>query len=186
MWMHPEGSRATGRRAAAWIGILMAAVVTGCDTGSILDVDLPGRVAEEALADADLARVLVNGVVADAECAWNEYSAAASHHSDEWIPASGNLNMRNWGQRKIRDTDNLLGKGTCDNNYGLYTPFHTARYQARDVYTRLEGFDAAKVANTRESAKAQIASARNAIASESARLDRAPGLMVSDSPVMAA
>lgn len=148
MWMHPTASRAMGRRAAAWSLGLVAAVAFGCDTSSILDVDLPGRVAEEALEDADLAKVLVNGVVADAECAWNEYTAAASHHSDEWIPASGNLNMRNWGQRKIRDNDALLGKGTCDNNYGLYTPFHIARYQAQDVYARLERFDAAKVPDT--------------------------------------
>ena len=148
MWMHPNASRANGRRAAAWGVVLMAVAAAGCDTGSILDVDLPGRVAEAALEDADLARVLVNGVIADAECAWNTYSAAASHHSDEWIPASGNLNMRNWGQRKIRDNDALLGKGTCDGNYGLYTPLHTARYQAKDVFERLERFDAAKVPDT--------------------------------------
>ena len=148
MWMHPTASRTRGRRAAAWSLLLAAGIATGCDTSGILEVDLPGRVAEAALEDADLARVLVNGVIADAECAWNTYSAAASHHSDEWIPASGNLNMRNWGQRKIRDTDALLGKGTCDLNYGLYTPLHTARYQAGDVFERLGRFDAAKVPDT--------------------------------------
>jgi hypothetical protein len=143
----PPVRQTAGWRAAAWSVVLMAAAA-GCDTSNILDVDLPGRVAEASLEDADLARVLVNGVIADAECAWNEYSAAASHHSDEWIPASGNLNMRNWGQRKIRATDGILGKGTCDANYGLYTPFHTARYQAQDVYARLDRFDAAKVPDT--------------------------------------
>lgn len=130
----------TGRSAAPWTVILVAVLATGCDLSGILDVDLPGRVAEAALDDATLARVLTNGVVADVECSWNTYSAAASHHSDEWIPASGNLNMRNWGQRKIRADDALLGKGTCLANYGLYTPLHTARFQAKDVFDRLEGF----------------------------------------------
>ncbi|MBI2072875.1 MAG: hypothetical protein HYT81_07565, partial [Gemmatimonadetes bacterium] len=146
--MHPTVSPANGRRALAWSVLLAAGITTACDWSGILDVDLPGRVAEAALEDADLARVLVNGAVADAECAWNTYSAGASHISDEWIPASGNLNMRNWGQRKIRDNDGLLGKGTCDGNYGLYTPLQTARYQARDVFERLGRFDAAKVPDT--------------------------------------
>lgn len=137
--MHTTAYR-TGRTAAPWTVILLAALAIGCDLGGILDVDLPGRVAEEALDDATLARVLTNGVIADAECSWNTYSAAASHHSDEWIPSSGNLNMRNWGQRKIRADDALLGKGTCLGNYGLYTPLQTARYQAQDVFNRLAGF----------------------------------------------
>src|SRR5207247_1524318 len=118
------------------------------DLSGILDVDLPGRVPEDALNDPTLAQVLVNGVIADVECAWNTYYAAASHISDEWIPSSGNLNMRNWGQRKIRADDDFLGKGTCDDNYGLYTPLETARYQARHVYELLEGFDGAAVPNT--------------------------------------
>ncbi len=148
MWMRATASPANGRIAFAW-GVLLAAGITiGCDTSGILDVDLPGRVAEAALEDAELARVLVNGAVADVECAWNTYSAGASHISDEWIPASGNLNMRNWGQRKIRVDDALLGKGTCDGNYGLYTPLQTARYQAQDVFDRLGRFDAAKVPDT--------------------------------------
>lgn len=145
MSIHFVRSRMNGRPAAAWTVLVAAAVLTGCS--NILDVDLPGRVPEESLDDPTLAQVLVNGVIADVECAWNTYSAAASHQSDEWIPSSGNLNMRNWGQRKIRADDAFLGKGTCDNNYGLYTPLQTARYQVQDVYQRLNGFDAATVPN---------------------------------------
>jgi hypothetical protein len=127
--------------------LLVTLLATGCSLGGILDVDLPGRVPEEALDDPTLAPLLVNGVIADVECAWNTYSAAASHHSDEWIPSSGNLNMRNWGQRKIRSTDFNLGQGTCDANYGVYTPLQTARYQARDVFERLERWAPADVPN---------------------------------------
>ncbi|GBD31625.1 hypothetical protein HRbin33_00584 [bacterium HR33] len=142
----PKNATVANRcRVSGCIAILAAGLAAGCDLSGILDVDLPGRVAEEALEDPDLAKVLVNGVIADAECAWNTYSAAASHHSDEWIPASGNLNMRNWGQRKIRADDFNLGQGTCDNNYGVYLPLHTARFQAKDVFERLNRFDPAKV-----------------------------------------
>jgi hypothetical protein len=140
-----ETSPLDRQQVSGWVALVAAALATGCDLSGILDVDLPGRVAEEALEDPALARVLVNGVIADAECAWNTYSAAASHHSDEWIPASGNLNMRNWGQRKIRADDFNLGQGTCDANYGVYLPLHTARFQAKDVFERLSRFDPAKV-----------------------------------------
>jgi hypothetical protein len=144
MWTHRGASPARGGAAAPWSALLAVVLATGC---GILDVNLPGRVPEEALDDPTLAQLLVNGVIADVECAWNTYSAAASHHSDEWIPTSGNLNMRNWGQRKIRSTDEFLGKGTCDNNYGVYTPLQTARYQARTVFERLEQWDPATVPN---------------------------------------
>lgn len=145
MRSHIRASLSRPQRAWNWLPILLAAATTGCDLSRILEVRLPGRVAESALEDPDLAKVLVNGVIADLECAWNTYSAAASHHSDEWIPASGNLNMRNWGQRKIRADDFGLGQGTCDFNYGVYLPLHTARFQAKDVFERLDRFDPAKV-----------------------------------------
>tara|TARA_B100001750_G_C15503464_1_gene598761 strand:+ start:848 stop:2224 length:1377 start_codon:yes stop_codon:yes gene_type:complete len=118
--------------------------LTGCDfdTESILDVHVPGRVTADALDNPSLAQTLVNSVIGDAECAWANMSGASSHHSDEWMPGSGNLTMRNWGQRKIYATDAGYSQSTCsDWGYQLYTPLHTARFQAEDIYTRLEGFE---------------------------------------------
>ena len=78
MSIHFARSRMNGRAGAAWTVLVAAVVLGACDLSRILDVDLPGRVPEDALNDPTLAQVLVNGVIADVECAWNTYSAAAS------------------------------------------------------------------------------------------------------------
>ena len=129
--------------------ILLVALVplAACELDSLLDVDVPGRVPDEALADPALAVTMVNSVIADLECAWNNYAAAAALMSDEFMQASGNLNQRNWGSRRILADDAAMATGTCRAPYGIYTTLHTARFQAEDIYTRLEGFTDAQVAN---------------------------------------
>ncbi|MEX2466005.1 MAG: hypothetical protein WD995_03800, partial [Gemmatimonadota bacterium] len=81
----------TGRRSRPYARTMLGAVLAvtaalgACDTESLLEVDLPGRVSEDALNDPRLAGTLVNSVIADVECSWDNYVAAAAHHSDEWI-----------------------------------------------------------------------------------------------------
>ena len=117
-------------------------VLSGCSLDEILEVHVPGKVLEEALNSSSLANVLTTGVVAEVECSWNQYVAGAAHHSDEYVPTSGNLTMRNWGQRKIYASDAGYAQGTCGGwGYPMFTPLHTARFQAEDVSTRLGGFD---------------------------------------------
>ena len=71
----------------------------------------------------------------------NQYVAGSAHHSDEYVPTSGNLTMRNWGQRKIYANDAGYAQGTCGGwGYPMFTPLHTARFQAEDVSERLAGF----------------------------------------------
>ena len=134
--------------------LLMASLVAAtafsaaCDLNEVLAVDIPGKVDAESLNDPALASVLVNSVVGDAECAWSNYAAAASHHSDEWIPTSGNLNMREWGQRKMELqalSGGVLATGSCASNYGVYTPLQTARFLNNDVFEKLAAFDAGDV-----------------------------------------
>jgi hypothetical protein len=136
-------ARGLRRRVAACTALLAVWTLAACD--KLLEVELPGTVDAAALEDPALAQTLIDGVVGDFECAWNTYTAAAAHHSDEWIPASGNLNMRNWGQRKIRDSDAIMATSDCTLNYGLYTPLQTARFQADDVFNRLGEFSDADV-----------------------------------------
>jgi hypothetical protein len=124
--------------ALRYVMLFMVVIALGaCDLESVLSVDLPGKVVEADLSDAELAETLVNSVITDLECAWAEYSAASAHHSDEYIQASGNLWFRNWGQRRTLADDDRFGTGTCSTTYAFYTPLHTARFQAEDVYARL-------------------------------------------------
>lgn len=108
-----------------------------CDIDELLEVDIPGRVAAESLDDPRLAGTLVNSVIADVECSWDNYVAAAAHHSDEWIASSGNSTMARWGLRDIPPTFASYATGGCGASYGLYTPLHGARFQAESNFQRI-------------------------------------------------
>jgi hypothetical protein len=139
----------TKRRAGKGWGVLLLApallLTSACSLDEILEVELPGRVRDSSLDDPALAQTLVNSVIGDTECAWNQYTAGASIHSDEWMPSSGNLNMREWGQRKIfaNHANHQAGCGAWA--FPNYTPLHTARFQADDIFRRLGEFDASVV-----------------------------------------
>ena len=134
--------KARNRLAGAALFAASFLVLSGCSLDEILEVHVPGKVLEEDLNSSSLANVLATGVLAEVECSWNQYVAGAAHHSDEYVPTSGNLTMRNWGQRKIYASDAGYAQGTCGGwGYPMFTPLHTARFQAEDVSMRLSGFD---------------------------------------------
>ncbi len=134
--------KARNRLIGAALFAASSLVLSGCSLDEILEVHVPGKVLEEALDNASLADVLTTGVVAEVECSWNQYVAGSAHHSDEYVPTSGNLTMRNWGQRKIYASDAGYAQGTCGGwGYPMFTPLHTARFQSEDVSARLSGFE---------------------------------------------
>lgn len=127
--------------------VALAMASWGCDTDKLLEVDLPGRVDEGALDDPRLAPTLEASVIADVECAWDNYVAAAAHHSDEWIASSGNSTMARWGLRDIPPTFASMATGGCGASYGLFTPLHGARVQAESNFDLITSFDDADVPN---------------------------------------
>ena len=137
------------RRRSSGLGMVLAIVLPlgAAACSDILDVHVPGRVQEEALDDPALAPTMVASVIADFECAWNNYVAAAALIGDEFIQASGNLNQRNWGSRRVTPDDPNMAQGTCRTQYAIYTTLQTARFQADDAFARLEKFTDAQVAN---------------------------------------
>lgn len=124
-------------------GLLLAGT-TGCD--SLLEVELPGKVAAEKLDDPGLAGTLVASVIGDFECAYNNYTFGTAVHSDEMWHSSGNLVMRSWGQRRVTaDFPNYV-TGSCGGwGYGLWMPLHIARVQAETAFERISGFDETEV-----------------------------------------
>jgi SusD/RagB-like outer membrane lipoprotein len=140
-------------RWAILVGLSLAP--SACSFGDILSVHVPGRVPEEALNDPRLAPTLAASVVSDLECAWNNYVAAAALNGDEFVQASGNLNQRNWASRRITADDATMAQGSCRSPYGIYTPLQTARFQAEDVFRRLQAFTDAQVPN-RAALEAQV------------------------------
>ena len=144
--MHPFRRRSPS--GAALVALALTVGLGAC--GSLLDVDLPGSVTEDALNDPRLSATLVNSVIADVECSWNNYVAAAAHHSDEWIAASGNTVMARWGLRDIPPTVESMATFPCGDAYGLFTPLHGARVAAQSNFERISGFSDAEVPDRAE------------------------------------
>src|SRR5690606_7481491 len=144
-------------RARLALALLLGPALAACDLSDLLEVDQPGTVPAEALDDPALAPVLAASVVADFECAWSNYVAATALISDQFIQASGNLNQRNWGTRRITADNASYAQQGCASAYGIYTTLHTARFQAEDAFRRISAFPDAAVPNkTRLLATARV------------------------------
>ncbi len=133
--------RSIGRRGTLLI-VAALLVLPGSGCSDVLDVELPGRIPSEDLGDPTTAPTLAASVVADFECAFSNYVAATSTLGDDFLGASGNLNAKNWGTRKIPEEDTTNEQNTCDDQqgYGAYTPLQTARFQSDDVLKRLQAW----------------------------------------------
>jgi hypothetical protein len=126
------------RRVLLMPAVLASFGLVGCS--DILNVELPGRIPSELLGDPTTAPTLAASVVADFECAFSNYVASTSTLSDQFLGASGNLNAKNWGTRKIYDDDTANEQTSCAFSYGAYTPLQTARFQADDILARLQAW----------------------------------------------
>lgn len=137
--MYRDSLKRTAGTAVRFMSVLVVgAGLTGCSLDDVLSVDLPGKVVEADLADPRQADLLVNSAISAFECGWSMYTAAAAHHSDEIMNASGNNWWRDMGWRQHRDDEARLSSGTCTTAYSIYAPLHAARFLANNVYNRLE------------------------------------------------
>ena len=134
-------------RLAAGVAAMAAAVsLAACD--SLLDVKYPGRIPTSQIDDPALAQVLVRSVIGDFECAYSNYVAAGSVHSDEYETANSNVPLANWGERTITADENDYSIGTCEGfSMGMNLTLHTARFQSEDASTKLAGWNDTQVQN---------------------------------------
>ncbi len=120
--------------------------VTSCR--GILSVDLPTRVSAGVLDDPSFAPTMVQGAIADFECAYTNYAAATGLLTDELIESTGFIAWFSWDLRRIPSSNSSLGGNTCTGaGYGVYTPLQTARFSASDAYKRIQKFADASVPN---------------------------------------
>jgi hypothetical protein len=116
----------------------------------VIDVELPGRVREEALDNPALAGTLVASAQADFECAFSEFVHTTGLWSNELLNSSGGAEVNGWGARLSTYES---GTGTCltasqtRGAFATYLPLQIARRQAEDALTRLDKFTDAQVAN---------------------------------------
>jgi len=133
------------RRFTALAALVTVPTLTACD--SLLEVQIPGAVAEEDLNNPGMARTLFNSGVGAFECALANYVATVGVLTEEYIVASGWLNDNIWGWRGI---ETRTADGSCPNNrnasgFGAYTPLHTARFMIESTLERFAGYDPAVV-----------------------------------------
>ena len=128
-----------GTRKALCVATGLTALLSlGCS--DVLEVELPGRIPSELLGDPTTASTLAASVVADFECAFSNYVNSTSTLSDQFLGASGNLNAKNWGTKKIYEEDTANEQTGCAFFHGAYTPLQTARFQSDDILIRLQAW----------------------------------------------
>jgi len=134
------------RSAGVCIGLFLIGFTAACS--GLLDVPLPGRIPAEQIDNPEFAAVLARSVIGDFECAYNNYSGGSSVHSDEWESTSGDARIASWGERTITADEDQYVIGSCPGEgFGMQTTLHTARYQAEDVFRRLQAWTDQQVSN---------------------------------------
>ncbi|HEY9515232.1 MAG TPA: RagB/SusD family nutrient uptake outer membrane protein [Gemmatimonadaceae bacterium] len=132
--------------------IAVVASVTACNTDQLLNVKAPDRVPAETLDSPSQAKLLVNGAVADFECAYAAYALAEAIMSDEFSDAQLGAAAWPYDRRDMAiNTNGIYGENGCNNNQnpGIYTPLSTARWQADNALTKLQGWTDEEVGSDR-------------------------------------
>ena len=128
--------------AGAALGVLILSSAA-CNTDSLLKVDAPSQMPAEGLEQPGSAALLVNGAVADFECAYGAFVVVQGIISDELVDAQ--LGAAAWPYDR-RDANlqpgGSYGTNGCTSSQtpGLYTPLSTARWAADNVLRRLQGW----------------------------------------------
>jgi hypothetical protein len=126
--------------------------VTACNTDQLLNVKAPDRVPAETLDDPSQAKLIVNGAVADFECAYAAYALAEAIMSDEFSDAQLGAAAWPYDRRDMAiNTGGIYGENGCDSNQnpGVYTPLSTARWQADNALTKLQTWTDEEVGSER-------------------------------------
>ncbi|MEO8621785.1 MAG: RagB/SusD family nutrient uptake outer membrane protein [bacterium] len=120
--------------------------LTACN--SILDVENPGSVPAEALADPTLTPALAAAALQTLQCGVIQYAATAAMLSGEYLNANGFVDNHPWEWRGIQEIKAAPGNcnyGRGTTAMGFYTPLQQARFQLDDAFNRLEAFTDAQV-----------------------------------------
>ena len=143
----PARARAAvrARRAAVAAALLAIVPLTGCE--EILQADAPQLIEESTLQQPANAAVIVAGAVGNFECAFANYIAVMGTVSDEFADAQANAAIWDLDRRTNFPQTSLYATGGCGGFGGVYTPVSTARFQADNALTLLEGWTDAQVEN---------------------------------------
>ena len=105
--------------------------LTACD--SLLEVDLPSQLTDDAVNDPDAAETLVNSVIAMFECAYSSLALQAMGHEDVWERIQGMAAPSTYATSP--------STGECDQieqDAGWYQNTQTARAVGEQTYSKMD------------------------------------------------
>lgn len=145
---HTRGTYAA-RRLLAVLALSAPLLLGACDADRWLKVSAPSRIPAENLETPEFAALLVNGAIADFECAIGAFIMVEGIVGDEFGDAQ--LGAAGWPyDRRDANTQpgGSYGTAGCDANQvpGIYRPLSTARWAADNALKALEKYTPAEVA----------------------------------------
>lgn len=119
--------------------------LAGCDLfNNALEVQSPSVIPASGLETPANAVLLVNGAIADFECAAGAYAEMGGEITDELIDATQTADRFPYERRNMTSSDARYGVNSCI-GLGVYTPLQTARFSALNVISLLQGWSDAQV-----------------------------------------
>jgi hypothetical protein len=149
MRAHGQAKLRRGSRLSVFVLPLLAlALIPSCTDITSLAQENPGSLSPEDLYQPSNAQLLVNGAIADFECAFSRYVVGVGVFTDELANAIASSSNIDYDRRTLPSTASY-GTGTCGNNQQapIYTTLSVARAAADTAVARLNGWTDAQVAN---------------------------------------
>jgi hypothetical protein len=122
-------------------------LAAGCGDIFSLKQESSTQLTAESVYTPANASLLVNGAIADFECAFARYVVASGLLGDELINAIGNTANHDLDRRTLLPTSPYAGGCGNVQQPGVYTALSTARGVADEAYRRLDGWTDAEVPN---------------------------------------
>lgn len=133
---------------AAALVCALTFTTAACDVSDLLEVDPVDTVPAEGLTTPANAELLVNGAIADFECAFGGYVALSAVIAGEMTDATPTASR--WpADRRRFDTpsDEAQYATAACTGLGTYVPLSTARWSAENILTALQGWTEQELAD---------------------------------------
>src|SRR5690606_34243432 len=140
-----DNGRVSAFRVALYCALL-AVFTASCDLNNLLDVDAASRIPASELDKPESATLLLNGAIADFECAFGSYVVVSGMIGEELMDATQTADRWPYERRAMKSNDGRYSTFGCT-ALGVYTPLSVARWATENVLTKLEGWTDAEVAD---------------------------------------
>lgn len=133
-------------RALAIPGALTVTLLTGCDLEKILQVQPANLIPAVELEQPESAPLLVTGVAADFDCAFNSFAVVGALIGEEFEDGLQTADRWPYDQRNVSANQARYSQNSCT-GLGIYAPLQSSRVSANNVRRLLESWTDVQVPN---------------------------------------